>query len=263
MMKPGSLCIVLGLFIIFSIIAAGCVAPPKASNSQSNTYYTGSGAGANATPTYSNLVTEATPFVTTTPGAQASVAFVSATATPVPEDQSCLIYSNTLHEYNTTAVSFNLKNPPMYITYSVIPFNITVNKVFDSRSGGGETQTLTYSDYAPYSWFEVTVRNRTSGEIYLDDGFGKAKGYGVYTNATFKILNTDDLLVELHANNITATTNIWVKPIGNVDDPQNQTFAQCKYWTGAPQNFLPMPTQTTVPTWTPENQISQLGPAPT
>ena len=143
----------------------------------------------------------------------------------------------------------------MYITYSVIPFNITVNKVFSSRSGGGETQTLTYSDYAPYSWFEITVRNKTSGKVYLDEGFGREKGFGIYTNATFKILNTDDMLVEFQGNNITATSGIWVKPIGNIDDPETKNFTECKYWEGQPQNSLPTATATTAPTWTPENQI--------
>jgi len=54
-----------------------------------------------------------------------------------------------------------------------------VHKVFDARSGAeksaGATEILTYSDYAPYSWFEITVRNKTSGEVYLKDGFGRAK----------------------------------------------------------------------------------------
>ena len=253
-MKPDSIFIAIGLIAIFCIITAGCVAPPKGTSGQTNTYYTGSDSGVNQTPTPDNLVTAATPFVTETQQTTAA-SFVSSATTPVPQDQSCIISSTSLFENNVSAVSFDLKNPPMYITYSVKPFNITVNRAFDSRQGGGKTVTLTYSDYSPSSWFEVTVRNKTTGEIYLDDGFGRNKGFGIYTNATFKVLNADDLLIEFRSNNITANASIWVKPIGNIDDPQNKTYAQCKYWSNAPQNFLYTPTQTTVPTWTPENQI--------
>ena len=86
---------------------------------------------------------------------------------------SCLIYLNTqFYSYNTTAVSFDLKNPPMYINYTVIPFNITVNKYVQSHQGANNWITLSDSDFAPYSWFEITVRNKTSGEIYLENGFG-------------------------------------------------------------------------------------------
>ena len=143
----------------------------------------------------------------------------------------------------------------MYINYSVIPFNVTVNKVFTSRSGGGGITTLTYSDYSPYSWFEVTVRNKTSGNVYLDDGFGEAKGYGIYTNATLRVLKTDDMIIEFQGNNITATAGIWVKPIGNLDDPDNVT-SECRYF-GQVQNSLPVATATTTTTWTPVNQITQ------
>ena len=110
--------------------------------------------------------------------------------------------------------------------------------MFDSRSGKGETETLTYSDYAPYSWFEITVRNKNTGEVYLQDGFGREKGYGIIPNATLKVLKRDDMLIEFHGNNITATSSIWVKPVGNVDNPENNTYAECKYWESNPQNSL-------------------------
>ena len=249
-----------GLIILFVILAAGCVAPPKgtASTSGSNGY---SGvATSEPTTTAPNYVSEATPFLTTVPEAQETTpayATLPPTPTPVPQDLSCLIYLNTQYfNSNATAVEFNLKNPPMYINYSVVPFNVTVTKVFTSNYGStkGQTQTMQYSDYAPYSWYKLTVRNKTSGEVYLQDGFGPAQSLSVYTSATFKVLNTGDLLIEMSGNNITATTGVWVKPYGNFDDPGNRTYAECKYWGGA-QNSLQLPTATTTATWTPENIV--------
>ena len=142
----------------------------------------------------------------------------------------------------------------MYINYTVIPFNITVTKYVQTHQGSNGWVTLQYSDFSPTSWFEITVRNKTTGDVYLQDGFGEAKGLSVYQSATLgPILQTNDLLVEMTANNITATTGIWVKPVGNFDNPQNQTFPECKYWGTHPQNYLVYPTTTPTPTWTPVN----------
>jgi len=246
------------LITVLMLLVAGCVTPPK------GTITTSTSGGYYATETYSSettsppaYVTEVTPFTTNNPGAQTTNPGYTpyATPTPVPADLSCLIYLNKqFYSYNTTAVSFDLKNPPMYINYTVVPFNITVTRYVESNQGGHNMITLQYSDYAPYSWFEVTVRNKTTGEIYLQDGFGKTQGLGIYTSATLgPILNSDDLQVEMTGNNITATTGIWVKPMGNFDDPQNQSFPECKYWGAHPQNYLAAPTTTATPTWTPGN----------
>jgi hypothetical protein len=252
------ICLPLSLLVIILLIAgAGCVTPPKGSSSSTASgsnpiTETASTPVTTQTPDY---VTAATPYVTSTPETSTSFSganLLTNTPTLPPEDRSCLIYTNSLkYTYNTTAISFDLQNPPMYITYTVIPTNITVNKWIQE---GHNEVTYTYSDYAPYSWFEITVRNKTSGNIYLDDGFGQAKGLSSYTNATLKVMKSDDMLIEFKGQNIAATVGIWVKPVGNFDDPENRTFTQCKYWSQV-QNSLPVVTATTTPTWTPENQV--------
>ncbi|MGA2162195.1 MAG: hypothetical protein ABSG28_08385 [Methanoregula sp.] len=256
---------VLVVSTILMLLVAGCITPPKGTTASSASSPSGgssaTGTSSSATTAPPAYVTVATPFTTGNPNVQTNAPGNNpgATPTPVPADLSCLIYLNTqFYSYNTTAVTFDLKNPPMYINYTVIPFNITVNKYVESNQGGHNMITLQYSDYAPYSWFEITVRNKTTGEIYLQDGFGRAQGLGIYTSATLgPILKTDDLLVEMEGQNITATTGIWVKPTGNFDDPQNQTFPECKYWNVHPQNYLVLPSTTATPTWTPVNVQAQ------
>ncbi|WP_292367818.1 hypothetical protein [Methanoregula sp. UBA64] len=255
------ICLLLSLlFIILLIAGTGCVTPPKGSTPSTGSVGEVGTAGPTETVTTEtpSYVTAATPFVTETPdnGTGASGAnLLVPTSTLPPEDRSCLIYSNTQNFiYNTSAINFNLKNPPMYINYTVIPTNVTVNKWVQERTGSKKEVTYTYSDYAPYSWFEITVRNKTSGEVYLDDGFGSAKGLSTYTSATLKVMKSDDMLIEFKGQSITATVGIWVKPVGNFDDPYNRTFTECKYWTQT-QNSLPIVTATTTPTWTPENQV--------
>ena len=235
-----------------------CYPPKGTTTSTTSGNYYATKTSSSETPTPPAYVSEATPFMTSNPGAQTNNPGYNpyATPTPIAADLSCLIYDHTqFYSYNTTAVSFDLKNPPMYISYSVVPFNITVNKVVRSPQGGDSWITLQYSDYAPYSWFEITVRDNATGEVYLDNGFGPYKTpnpLSIYTNATLgPILNSGNLHIEMTGENITATTSIWVKPVGNINDPQNQTFSQCQYWGSHPQNYLMLPTATATPTWTP------------
>jgi len=258
-------CAILVVGIVFMLLVAGCVTPPKSSSGSTSGGNSGvtetSTEETAATPAY---VTAATPFVTTSAALQGTGSGYSnpyATPTPIAADLSCQIYQNTQYfSYNSTAVAFDLKTPPMYITYSVVPFNITVTKVVQVNQGGSSGDqwvTLQYSDYAPYSWFQISVLDKSTGNLDYQAGFGKAPGISnlsVYQNATLgPILNSGDLLVQMTGNNITATTGIWVKPVGNFDDPQNQTFTQCQYWNGQRQNYIPVATTTATPTWTPVN----------
>lgn len=255
------ICLTVSLFIIILLIAAaGCVTPPSgttSSGTSGGTYSTETTTTETTAP--GQYVTVVTPYSVGTEESSTSASGAKPYATPTqpPEDRSCLIYINTQnYAYNTTAITFDLRNPPMYINYTVVPTNVTVNKWVQERSGSKKETTYTYSDYAPYSWFEVTVRNKTSGEVYLQDGFGESKGYTRYLNATLTVLKRDDMLIEFKGNSIKATVGVWVKPIGNFDDPENKTFTECKFWTST-QNSLPYVTATTTPTWTPENQKNE------
>ncbi len=96
---------------------------------------------------------------------------------------------------------------------------------------------VTWTDFSPDSFFLVTVRDKATGEIYLKNGFGPAQGYSRNVAGTIKVLQNDNLIVEFSGNQVTATANIWVKPLGNFENIQNLTFSSCKYWN-IPQNFL-------------------------
>ncbi|MEN6442221.1 MAG: hypothetical protein WC391_06020 [Methanoregula sp.] len=247
------------IFIILILISAGCVTPPKGGPSSpapgSSYSYEQTPPATTTTPSYVNA---ATPFGTPvqTETKSSSTGYTSITqSTPLPGDRSCLIaLSTNTYAYNKTAFSFNLKNPPMYINYSVTPTNTTMHKVVEANDGTDNMKTITFSDYSPDSWFEVIARNKTTGEIYTDDGFGTAKGLRTYTDGTIKVMKRDDLLIEFSGNLITATAGIWVKPSGNFDDKQMPIFTECKYWDTTPRNVLYVETATTTPTWTPFNE---------
>lgn len=242
------------LLMILVLTTAGCLAPPTTGSPSKSTvssvYIPGQAPTTQATPT-PQYVTQVTPFETSSAMTIQTVETqgysVFPLPNPVPEDLSCLIYAQKgTYTYNGTAFTFDLKNPPMFIEYTVVPTNIT-RHIMGGQKSGSDT-TIVFSDYSPYSWFVITVRNKTTGEIYLQDGFGPSKGYNIYTTATVKVINRADLQVEFTGNQITATTGIWVKPLGNFDTTRKLAFQNCKYWD-VPRNSLNAPTITPTPTW--------------
>ena len=102
---------------------------------------------------------------------------------------------------------------------------ITRTKVVTLKDNSEET--ITYTTIDPASFFEITVRNKFTGEIYLQDGYGKDTGYHT---GTFKLMKPGDLLIEFSGNMITADVQIWVKPIGNFDDTSKFEYKDCIYW---------------------------------
>jgi len=248
-MKKKIVQVICCIAIILVVLVTGCVSPPKdnKTTSTSGSFFnpgkTDPASSATATPAY---VSEVTPYLTATSN---SGYRTMPTETPRPGDILCRIYSTKIIEYNKTAIAFDLKNPPMYINYTVKPSNITKHIVYSSKITGEGEKELEIDTYSPISWFEVTVRSRTTGEIYLQDGFGAAKGYNEYLNRTLKVLKRDDLQIEFNGNNITATTSVWVKPAGNFNDTSNFNMTtDCAYFEPNPRDLMPYATATTTAT---------------
>jgi len=236
------------LIIITGVIISGCVAPPKEVSTSVMTTAPTTVIASTPTPG-SAYVAEVTPFVTFYPSATETEKpgyHVFTDPTPLPEEQSCRIYTTTrAFMYNGTAFSFDLKNPPMYINYSVHPTNISGYGAYTSRYTTKKDIVEKFDIFDPQSYLEITVRNKESGEIYLQDGFGK--DYSMYTNRTLKVLNADDMLIEIKGNKINGTINFWVKPSSNIDNPENMT---CTYWSTVPRDSLPYINSTPTPVWT-------------
>jgi hypothetical protein len=234
--------------IIFVVVASGCVSPPKDNKTSSTTgsFFNPGQTGTAVTTATPNYVTEVTPFGTAT---QASGYRTMPPETPRPGDIFCRIYSEKFIEYNKTAIAFDLKSPPMYINYTVKPSNITKTIVYSSKITGEGEKELKIDTYSPTSWFEVTVRSKATGEMYLQDGFGEAKGYGLYLNRTLKIVKRDNMQIEFTANNITATASVWVKPDGNFNDTTKFNMTtDCAYFEPNPRDNLYYATATTTAT---------------
>jgi hypothetical protein len=229
-MRKISIYLFCGIAILFfTIIVSGCVTPPQ--EIPEITPLAGNTNTISPTVTgTSTYLTQATLFPT--PIAPYAVA----TTVPLPEEKVCLIGLTSLNAtFNPflTADSFDLKNPPMYINYTITnTFNETGINNFESKYGLGE-QSVSYSYYSPYSYLEITVRNKTTGDIYADDGFGL--NYGYFLNKSFRVMNRDDMLIEIKAFNLTATVGIWVKPDGN---GVNASGLECQHYSDFGPNTL-------------------------
>jgi hypothetical protein len=244
--------LVYSLVIILLLANAGCIAPPKETPAVpvGSSHQTQLAPKTNNSNTSSSFVTEVTLAdyaLSTTTSSESSGYTTFLPPTQIPADITCRIYSKSAaYSYNGSAFTFDQKNPPMFINYTVVPRNITKNDVYFEKtgtyapsategipgSGKGSAKTVTYTDYSPSSWFEVTVRDNTTKEIILQDGFGETKGYSTYLSRTLKILKSGDLLVEFRGNDIKASATIWVKPIGNFNESRLSEFTDCMYWEG-------------------------------
>ena len=249
-MKQNVICLLCCISVILIVAASGCITPPKenATILKKGTSASGGNPLNPATTETPNYVTEVTPFTSVVPTTEPHTVLTSA---PAPENLYCRIYSTTnTYIYNKTAVAFDLKYPPMYINYTVKPSNVTYKDVIDRKITGQGEEEITVDKYSPLSWFEVTVRSKsTPDKIYLQDGFGEAKGYTLYLNRTLKIVNRDDMQIEFYGNNITATASVWVKPEGNFNDTsQFNMTTDCAYFASNPRDVYVIATPTTTAT---------------
>lgn len=257
--------------VVVTLIIAGCISPPEEIPLSTETAQNSSPTTTSAVSVLTTIhqyITQVTPYITpqSTQVDESSTSgyHVFLAPTPLPQEQSCRIFTTKqAFMYNGSAFTFNLKNPPMYINYSVNPTNISGWKVYTSRYGSKPTEMVKYNTYDPQSFLIITVRSKENGEIYLQDGFGI--DYTSYTNRTLKVMKQDDLLVEIKGNKINGTISVWAKPVGNFDDPYNLTFDACTYWQVVPRDNLAMAlvNGTPTPTWvTPKTTATSATPTP-
>jgi hypothetical protein len=164
------------LLVIALCIAAGCVSPDKGGNRPGWLPANASGTEQpteTPTPTLT-YVTMATPFPVTT----------TATGSPTPtfrpqpsrniSDLYLEIYNSTLYfDYNATGLAYEVKNPPLIIDYSITPEQVSREIFYTSQYGSKEEGTALVTTTSEFSWLEITVRNKETGAIIIQDGFGK------------------------------------------------------------------------------------------
>jgi hypothetical protein len=213
------------IIIMLLVVASACVAPPKPNTTPSSpsggTSQSGTGQSTTENSTFPYVTIETPYLIPTTPTKPQSSIVITQT-TPPPEEWVEIYRITHSFAYNKTAISFDLKNPPMLIHFKVMPLNVTrdvtIFQHWDAGPGQMTSENIKSEYFSPYSWFEVTVRNKDTGRILIQNGFGNANGnqYSQETNKTIKVLNKGNLLIELGGSQITATVDIKVDKKDNI-----------------------------------------------
>jgi hypothetical protein len=126
-----------------------------------------------------------------------------------------MVYSvNQPFQYNSTAVSLNLTNPPLIINFSVTPEIVSRDVWYVNKTGSKAEVTTTITGPSPNAWFEVTVADKTSGNTVLRDGY--ARIYGIETQRQLKVFKTGLYRIEFSGNDVTVLINMSVKQQGNI-----------------------------------------------
>jgi len=214
----------IGVFFVVSLICiiaiSGCIAPPKeaplTTTTNKNTIDVPTVIVTTIpTPAY---VTFETPYAA--PGPTSTITYRTIPiVSPIMEDY-VVIYSikNQPFAYNKSAVSFDLKNPPMLIDFYLSVTNVTRNKEGGSGALTDEWTSYKTDNYDPNAFFEVTIREKSAPEkIVLQDGFGQSKQYGTENPRHLKIYGAGDYLIEFTGNRLSASVNLSVKREGNIN----------------------------------------------
>ena len=210
--------VVFSIALIFCISISGCISPPIETplKTTTNKPVTGQPSLKITTMETPLYVTIATPYMTQEPTATVTYQTLPIIS-PVKEDY-VVIYStrNQPFAFNKTAVSFDLKNPPMLIDFQLTNTNITRNISGDSRVLTNEWTFDNTVYYDPNAYFEVTVREKATGKIVLQDGFGQSKQYGTENPRHLKVYSAGNYLIEFGGNKVRADINMSVKREGNI-----------------------------------------------
>jgi len=204
--------------LIFILAVSGCITPPKEAPLIATTTKTKT---TSIVPT--SIVTTVPPpvYVTIeTPYATPTIAYWTITPTVFPiKDDYVVIYSlkNQPFAYSKSAVSFDLKNPPMQIDYSLSVTNVTRNLEGNSRVLTNEWTTYQTNNYDPMAYFEVFVREKSTGNIVLQDGFGQSKQYGNENIRRLTVYRSGNYIIEFNGNMLSANVNLSVKREGNIN----------------------------------------------
>lgn len=151
----------------------------------------------------SQYLTPATPYPTATSGI-ASPTLSRPPETAPTQDPYVTLFNRT-KQFNLTqstdAFSFNLTTPPLIIEFDVEPKMVTREKHTTSDYGSKKDIVVKQSYPSEDSWFTATVRDRESGKIVAEEGFGKR--FGTDPHKRIFVGQMGDYLIQFSGNEVT------------------------------------------------------------
>jgi hypothetical protein len=121
---------------------------------------------------------------------------------------------------NSYKISFDLKNPPMVIRYTVIPQNITDTKWFEPTDFQKKIDTAIINRPDEFAWFEMKIYENES--LYDKQGWGGLYGIPLTMQETV-IRNPGMYEIEFSGQEVAVSSEILVKKEGNI---KSDTFIE-------------------------------------
>jgi len=119
-------------------------------------------------------------------------------------------------QQNMPYVSFGLVNPPLVVDYTVTPMNITNTKDVDYKiMNTTYHEKLTINREYEQDWFKVVVRDRDTGKVVMEDGYGKT--YSLEQKRQLVVYNAGNYRFEFTGEFVTVDLIIKVKKEGNIE----------------------------------------------
>jgi hypothetical protein len=124
------------------------------------------------------------------------------------------IFNNNI-SYDDTYynISFDMKNPPMIIHFTVFPKNVTDVKWFAPRDPEKKIDTAVVSRPDESAWFELKIYNKDG--IYDKQGWGREYGISSSTQEIF-VRNPGVYHLEFSGRLVTVHSEVLVKKEGNI-----------------------------------------------
>ena len=125
------------------------------------------------------------------------------------------IYSNDMEyqEGNAYRISFDLKNPPMIIHYTVVPYNITTVKWFSPRDAAKLIDTATIVRPYENAWFRVKIYE--DGSLVDEAGWGRDLAIPL-TTQEIVVRGPGDYKIEFAGEYTKVRTEVLVQRQGNI-----------------------------------------------
>lgn len=112
-------------------------------------------------------------------------------------------------------VSFNLVNPPLVIEYDITPVNITDVKEIDYKIiSTYYHEVLHINRYYEHSWFRVIARDRDTGTVVAENGFGEKNSQD--THGRIAVYKAGNYRFEFSGQLTHVTLTMKVKKEGNI-----------------------------------------------
>ncbi len=145
-------------------------------------------------------LTPVAPYPTPIPDMTSPTFSTQPETTPTPEAYVTLYDRTARFTQNTEAFAFDLTAPPLLIDFTVEPKMITREKYFTSDYSNIKSGMVKQTFPSETSWFKVTVWDRGSNTVVVENGFGKL--YSADAHKQVYVGRSGNYQIELSGNDV-------------------------------------------------------------